>query len=103
MNLKERRKMLGLSQDDIAKKIGVHNTTYGNWELGKTEPNLTDLIKLAEIFHITTDELLGRDLDLINLKFLDEDQSLIIKAVLRMNKEQLSYTKRFVESMITDM
>lgn len=95
--------MLGLSQDDIAKKIGVHNTTYGNWELGKTEPNLTDLIKLAEIFHITTDELLGRDLDLINLKFLDEDQSLIIKAVLRMNKEQLSYTKRFVESMITDM
>ena len=70
--------MLGLSQDDIAKKIGVHNTTYGNWELGKTEPNLTDLIKLAEIFHITTDELLGRDLDLINLKFLDKEQRAII-------------------------
>lgn len=103
MKLKERRKKLGLSQDDVAKKIGVHNTTYGNWELGKTEPNLTDLVKLAEIFNVTTDELLGRDLELVNLKFLDEDQSLIIRAVLRMNKEQLMYTKKFVSSMITDM
>lgn len=103
MLLKEKRKKLGLTQDDIAKKLGVHNTTYGNWELGKTEPNLTDLVKLADILNATTDELLGRNLDLINLNYLEDDQSLIIKAVLRMNKEQLSYTKRFVESMITDM
>ena len=103
MLLKEKRKKLGLTQDDIAKKLGVHNTTYGNWELGKTEPNLTDLVKLADILNATTDELLGRNLDLINLNYLEDDQSLIIKAVLRMNKEQLMYTKKFVQSMMTDM
>ncbi len=96
MQLKEYRKKLGLSQDDIAKKLGVHNTTYGNWELGKTEPTVDTLIKLADFYNVTVDELLGREADTINLKFLGETESYLIKKILKMNQLELDKTKAYV-------
>lgn len=96
MQLKEFRKKIGLSQDDIAKKIGVHNTTYGNWELGKTEPTIDTLIKLADFYNVTVDELLGREADTINLKFLGETEAYLIKKILKMNQLELDKTKAYV-------
>ena len=87
----------------MSKILNLGSTTYQSYEQEVSEPNIEVLIKIANFYNISVDELLGRETDMLNLKFLDDDQSLIIKAVLRMNKEQLSYTKRFVESMITDM
>lgn len=60
MKLKEFRKKMGVNQKDIAKKIGVTDKTYANYENGNTEPNIQTIIKLADYFHITTDELLER-------------------------------------------
>lgn len=96
MQLKEFRKKIGLSQDDIAKKIGVHNTTYGNWELGKTEPTIDTLIKLADFYNVTVDELIGREADTINLKFLGEPEAYLIKKILKMNQLELAKTKAYV-------
>lgn len=96
MQLKEFRKKIGLSQDDIAKKLGVHNTTYGNWELGKTEPDIKNLIKLADYYNVTVDELLGREADTINLKFLGETEAYLIKKILKMNQLELDKTKAYV-------
>lgn len=49
--LKELRKSKGLSQDDLAEKLGVKSgkQTISNWELGKTEPTLSDIRKIAEV------------------------------------------------------
>ena len=96
MDLKMRRKKMGLSQEEVAKQLGVHNTTYGNWELGKTEPNLTDLVKLADIMHVTTDELLGRETNLINISCLNETEAYLIKKILKMNELELAKTKAYV-------
>lgn len=102
-NLKNLRKKNNLTQLQMSKILNLGSTTYQSYEQEVSEPNIEVLIKIANFYNISVDELLGRETDMLNLKFLDDDQSLIIKAVLRMNKEQLSYTKRFVESMITDM
>lgn len=96
MNLKERRKQMGLSQEDVAKRIGVHNTTYGNWELGKTEPSLEDLVKLADLMQLTTDELLGRETSLINLNCLADTEAYLIRKILKMNELELAKTKAYV-------
>lgn len=102
-NLKNLRKKNNLTQLQMSKILNLGSTTYQSYEQEVSEPNIEVLIKIANFYNISVDELLGRETDMLNLKFLDDDQSLIIKAVLRMNKEQLTYTKRFVESMITDM
>ena len=96
MSLKEIRKKTGLSQDDISKKIGVHITTYGKWELGQTEPDIKNLIKLADFYNVTVDELLGREADTINLKFLGETESYLIRKILKMNQLELDKTKAYV-------
>ncbi|WP_394405328.1 helix-turn-helix domain-containing protein [Streptococcus sp. 20-1249] len=58
-NLKQKRLERGLTQQEVADILGVFQGSYANWEKGNREPNFDNLIKLAEIFYVTTDELLG--------------------------------------------
>lgn len=48
-DLEKTRKDKGLSQIEVAKKIGVSANTYRNWEYGANEPNEENLIKLIEV------------------------------------------------------
>lgn len=49
-DLEKARKEKGLSQIEVAKKIGVSANTYRNWEYGANEPNEENLIKLLRVF-----------------------------------------------------
>lgn len=57
ITLKAARINSGLDQKEFAKFIGVSNLTVSNWELGKTEPNLTQLKKISEVSGIPIDFL----------------------------------------------
>ena len=56
----EHRKALGLTQDQLAEKLGVTAQAVSKWENDQSCPDITMLPKLAEIFGTTTDALLGR-------------------------------------------
>ena len=60
-NLKNVRIRAGLTQAQVAEKIGVAPSSYSCYESGKREPDVPKLIKLAEIFGVTGNELLGID------------------------------------------
>ncbi len=53
------RKRLGLTQDKLAEQLGVTAQAVSKWENDQACPDITTLPKLAAIFGITTDELLG--------------------------------------------
>ena len=53
------RKRLGLTQDALAEQLGVTAQAVSKWENDLSCPDINILPKLAEIFGITTDELLG--------------------------------------------
>lgn len=55
----ENRKRLGLTQDRLAEQLGVTAQAVSKWENDQSCPDITMLPKLAEIFGITTDALLG--------------------------------------------
>jgi transcriptional regulator with XRE-family HTH domain len=55
----ENRKKLGLTQDQLAEKLGVTAQAVSKWENDQSCPDITMLPKLAEIFGTTTDALLG--------------------------------------------
>ena len=48
-----------LKQQEIAPLLGIKQNTYSDWETGKSEPNLENVVKLAKLFKTTTDFLLG--------------------------------------------
>ena len=58
--LKECRISMKLSQRDVAKLMGVAQPIYQRFEKGIFECNYEQLVKLADIYDVTTDYLLGR-------------------------------------------
>lgn len=56
--IKELRKKRGLTQEELAKLLGVDRTTVTLWERGVNHPRITILPKLAKILHCTVDSLL---------------------------------------------
>lgn len=60
--LKGLREAAGYSQYTFADAIGVAQSTVGNWESGKREPNFETTQKIANFFDVSVDYLLGRAL-----------------------------------------
>lgn len=51
------RRKSGLSQEQLAEKIGVSRQAISKWESGTSMPEFQKLLALSECFHITLDEL----------------------------------------------
>lgn len=51
------REEAGFSQAQVAESIGVSRATYANYEAGTTEPRLSELIKLADLYNTSIDAL----------------------------------------------
>ncbi|MCC4348435.1 helix-turn-helix domain-containing protein [Limosilactobacillus reuteri] len=58
--IRELRKEKKMSQSELGKFIGVSQTTVTAWETGRAEPSSTFISKLADLFNVSTDYLLGR-------------------------------------------
>ena len=56
-NIKSRREMMGISQKDLAKKVGVTQAAIFFYESGKSIPRLDIAIALANTFGITVEQL----------------------------------------------
>ena len=60
-SLKLIRKQSKKTQRETAEYLGIKIRTYQNYEGGQSEPNISSLIKLADFFMVSLDELVGRD------------------------------------------
>ena len=58
--LREERKILGLTQRELAKRLAITQPSYIRYENGSSEPSLECLVKLADLFDVSVDYLLGR-------------------------------------------
>lgn len=58
---REFREAAGLSQAEVAAKLGVTTSRYGSWEREDREPNIVDVAKIADIYGCTLDALVGRN------------------------------------------
>ena len=56
--IREKRNEEYLTQEQLAEKIFVSTKTISNWETGKTMPDIDSLIRLANFFELSLDNLL---------------------------------------------
>lgn len=99
MKIKELRQKLNLSQIEISQKLKIPQQTYCNYEIGRSEPNINTLIKMADFFNCTLDELVGRESETINLRYLNENEAYLIKKILKMNDLELAKTRAYVTGL----
>lgn len=57
------RKKNGWSQEELARKLSVSRQSISKWESAQAVPDLQRILKMAEIFGVTTDYLLKDDID----------------------------------------
>lgn len=91
--LKELRKNAGLTQKQLADKIWVTKATISYYEQSERNPSPEILVKLAKVFHVTTDYLLGieqkqRFLDVSGLS--EEDIELLQHTIDTLQKKNLT-------------
>ncbi len=66
IRIKELREEFQLTQKELADKIGNVQRNVSNWENGTSEPDCETLLRLADVFGVTLDELFGRNRTEIN-------------------------------------
>ena len=100
MKLKDTRKKHNYTQSQIANYIQTSQQTYSDYENGKTQPTIETLIKLADFYHVSLDELVGRPTSLINKMLLTDKERSIIEKVLAMNLKQQELTEFYIDTMM---
>ena len=60
-NLRLLRRACGFSQEDVANVLGVDRSAYSYYESGKTEPSITNLVKIARMYRVSTDTLVDNE------------------------------------------
>ncbi len=62
-NLVQMRKILQMTQEDIAEKVGVTRQSVAKWEAGESVPDLDKCKQLADIFGVSLDDLANYEPD----------------------------------------
>lgn len=95
--IREYRKKCGISQQDLADRIGVKNQTISSWELNRTEPKMGQIEKMAMIFGCNKSDIMGNDSD---VPVYDPSMQEVIALYSKLNSEQkasvLSMLRTFV-------
>lgn len=96
MRLRELRKQKKATQEELAKYLNVHKTTYSGYENGTREPSIDTLCKLADYFNVSLDYLVGREFT-SDIGYLNEEQKNIVFVLKKLNEKN---TKEVLTSSI---
>lgn len=86
--LKTLRKQHNLTQAEVAVRLGVTPALVSSYENAERYPSLEKLVMLADIYHVTTDFILGRSYNpdnrvVIDVTELSEEQRSIIQSLIK--------------------
>ena len=77
------RDKLGLTQTDLAKRLGISRSAVNAWEMSLSSPSLANIVEMSRIFHTTVDSLIGMDdrllVDVTPLS--NEERELVLRLV----------------------
>ena len=87
VRLKELRKQAHLTQVEFAKRLGIGQSSYADWERGKKKPTQENLVKIAQVLNVSIDYLVGNSEE-------KSDELDNIELLFRMNSQGLSEEER---------
>ena len=81
--LKLLRKQAGLTQEQLAERIGATKSIISYYELQQRQPSSFYLMKLSAVFHVSTDYLLGLEKsESVDVSGLDEEDILFVRQMV---------------------
>ncbi len=99
VRLYELRMEQNLSQRELAKKLNISQGTYNNWENGKTEPSIEDLIEISKLFKVSVDYLIGNQVEEVLMKEDENTLRRIYRSIQKLDEETLKALSVIIEKM----
>ena len=103
IRLKELREEKEILQRDLSRALNRTRACVSSWEQGKTEPSIEDLVKMADLFNVSVDYLIGRSDDIGAVEEKDEPQKdpdkLIAELFCNLPERQKWQTIGFVQAI----
>ncbi len=99
IRLFELRLEKNLSQRELAKELNISQGTYNNWENGKTEPSIEDLIEISKLFKVSVDYLIGNQVEEVAVKEDDSVLRKIYRSIQKLDEESLRALSVIIEKM----
>jgi transcriptional regulator with XRE-family HTH domain len=100
--IKELRTKLGLTQSDLAKKVGLTYTQIGRYETKKAQPSSDVLQKIAQALNTTNDFLMnGATHEMASSQLTDKELLNQFKAVEQLSPEDKNIIKIFIDAFLT--
>ena len=99
MNIKILRKQIKKTQDEVAKELNLQKQTYQNYELGKREPDLQTLKKIADYFNVSLDFLCDRPRPYDLPSTTTQEQKTLINKITDLNREQCMLVDAYIEGL----
>ncbi len=89
--LKLLRQQNKLSQSEVAKRINVSSSAVSAYEAEEISPSLETLIRIADLYHVSTDYLLGvnypRDKAILDTSGLNKQQLTVLQSLIDIMKQ----------------
>ncbi len=100
MKLKELRG--NTTQQEICNKLGLSVKNLSNYEIGRTEPDIKTLIKLANYFNVSLDYLCERPFN-NNIGYIPEDKRKAVLEILSLSERQTQRVLDFISGIKADI
>lgn len=100
IHLKELRRRAGLSQDEIASRLGIKKSRYGTWERGERMLSLKQAYDCALVLDCTIDEIAGLDRE--RLRSSDPRRRAIIESYDALTEDGKTLASEMVASVARD-
>lgn len=85
--IKKLRTLCGMSQVEMAAKLGISKQSVSNWENDNIQPSIEMLLKIARLFSVSTDYLLGIE----NRRYLE---------ISGLSEIQLTHLQQIVQDLV---
>lgn len=93
----ELRKEKKISQDELSKKIGVHQNVIGRYERGEAKPSIEVATAIADVFNVSLDYLVGKTEFIV-----DEDITNRILTIQKLPEQDKEHILFALDAMIRD-
>ena len=101
-NLKDLRIKKGVTQDDMAELLNIKRQTYSAYERGVSLPDVTSLLKMAEFFGVSVDEILGNKQETaLSGQPLSQKTKDLIASYADLSEEELDKVIEYVDFLKT--
>jgi len=87
--IKELREANSMTQNEVAKRLGITRSSVNAWEMGLSIPSTMYIVELALLFSVSADYLLGLDSKtVLDISGLDDDSVKILNDMVRYMRDR---------------